>query len=290
LIIVFFNAKYIHRKISENNNLPTQQIIGKSILIARLRNSKCPCGSGKRYKHCCGKIVDDQHFLEKESFTYIFHHIPKCGGTSMRDVFEVWFNRCIEDYRPAWATDKRLEKFKKNPINLEKVGRNAIVCGHYEVDGIRLHQRYPQIFTQSHYRLITFVRDPLKLKLSLYKYEKKHNRIKSKKDISQHLLKHSNVICYILGCNENNMDEILSRYFFIGITDKSQDSLDELAYLLGKPPIKLPKLHVIDEKIKLSDEFVAEFKERNTLDYTLYEKCLNIYESIKAKNIQARQK
>ena len=20
------------------------------------RNSKCPCGSGKKYKHCCGKI------------------------------------------------------------------------------------------------------------------------------------------------------------------------------------------------------------------------------------------
>jgi len=258
-------------------------------LALRSRNSKCPCGSKKRYKHCCGKIVDGQPLSEKESFTYIFHHIPRCGGTSMRKVFEVWFNLCIEDYRPAWAMGKQLEKFKKNPVNLEKIGQNAIVCGHYEIDGIRLHQRYPQIFTQPHYRLITFVRDPLKLKLSLYKYEKKHNRIKSGEDIFEHLLKYSNVMCYILNCNANNMDELLSHYFFIGITDKSQDSFDELAYMLDKPRINLPKLHMVDQKIELSDEFITEFKERNALDYMLYEKCLNIYQSIRFKNIQAKQ-
>jgi len=261
--------------------------------MLRARNSKCPCGSGKRYKHCCGQIIEgeerEQRLSKEELFTYIFHHIPKCGGTSMRKIFEVWFDRCVEDYRPGWATGERLKKFKKNPVNLEKIGRNGIVCGHYEVDGIRLNQRYPQIFIQSNYRLITFVRDPLKLKLSLYKYEKIYNRIESDEDIFQHLLENTNVMCYLLDCNAENMDEILSRYFFIGITDKSQDSLNELADILGKPRIKLPRLHAIDEPIKLSDDFVGEFKERNALDYVLYEKCLNIYQSIKYKNIQAKQ-
>ena len=31
-----------------------ENIISKSAKIPR--NSRCPCGSGKKYKHCCGKI------------------------------------------------------------------------------------------------------------------------------------------------------------------------------------------------------------------------------------------
>ena len=38
------------REESENSN----QIVSKSKKISR--NAPCPCGSGKKYKHCCGKI------------------------------------------------------------------------------------------------------------------------------------------------------------------------------------------------------------------------------------------
>ena len=35
----------------ENITTPQQPVIVKNIP----RNSPCPCGSGKKYKHCCGK-------------------------------------------------------------------------------------------------------------------------------------------------------------------------------------------------------------------------------------------
>ena len=44
-----FNNDQIKEE-SENSN----QIVSKSKKISR--NAPCPCGSGKKYKHCCGKI------------------------------------------------------------------------------------------------------------------------------------------------------------------------------------------------------------------------------------------
>jgi len=48
---------------SKEKEQPQQRNINKSKHISR--NALCPCGSGKRYKHCCGAI-NNETFIEKE--------------------------------------------------------------------------------------------------------------------------------------------------------------------------------------------------------------------------------
>ncbi|MDR1561427.1 MAG: preprotein translocase subunit SecA [Holosporaceae bacterium] len=48
----------INNVVSEKNNKLVADSDEKEIdLFATSRNASCPCGSGKKYKHCCGKIV-----------------------------------------------------------------------------------------------------------------------------------------------------------------------------------------------------------------------------------------
>ena len=43
-----------HKSVQKDVNSKDKQDIISSKKVSR--NEKCPCGSGKKYKHCCGRI------------------------------------------------------------------------------------------------------------------------------------------------------------------------------------------------------------------------------------------
>ncbi len=221
------------------------------------------------------------HFKKESSFyRYIFHHIGKCGGTSAVELFSNWFI-IISDY-PERNMLAQLKNTK--PKNLEKLSDYHILCGHYgnfaEYIYPTLFQRYPCCLEDDRYRVISFVRDPLKLQISGYFYGIKNKMIvSSEKSLEQHLLNCDNFLAHSFACDESNYQEILDRYFFIGIFENYQQSFDRLATLLEKPKVQLKKRNVSKHTpYNLTDQVIGEFKEKNQLDYQIYNYCKKVYE------------
>lgn len=207
-------------------------------------------------------------------YVYIFHHIPRCGGTSMREVFRKWF-RCKIDYRPPWATGGRLERYRRRPLALEKLKPGTMVCGHFEVDGVYIHQRYPQALEDPRYRIITFLREPLSLRLSLLRYEIEQQRLVGDEPIERLLFDRPNWLCERFPCTADDMDVILDRYYFIGMTEDREAAFDRLADQLGKPRVALPHHNrTRPVEFPINDEMRAQFRQVHHLDYRLYHRCM----------------
>lgn len=55
----------------------------------------------------------------------VFHHVPKCGGTSLLAVLDRWFTVC-RDYRQGWA-----QEFGP-PLDLAALDGRHCLCGHFD--------------------------------------------------------------------------------------------------------------------------------------------------------------
>jgi hypothetical protein len=231
---------------------------------------------------------------------YFFHHIPKCGGESIARVLDNWFfvvrdiSNIKYKYLPSWFT-------------FTKLNSNCCVHGHFHFDGFRLEQRYPVVFSDPlNYRIICFVRDPLQTVISKYYYSVRNKRIDpaeisldrflsndfTKKEIvnkegkeirTEHVYENTNFLAKNLACNNENYKQKLDKYFFIGIIDYGQESIDKLAGILGKKTMILPHINRTSRNKdfhNLSEEVVECFKNRNELDYLIYSYCLEKYNSI----------
>lgn len=204
---------------------------------------------------------------------YVFHHIPKCGGTSMLEVLRTWFIT-IEDYRTSWTTSHSA------PADLRSLCTLHCLCGHFELEGVHLHQRYPEVFSSERYKVFTFVRDPLQLQLSLFRYEKEHAGPSI--SLEEHLSFRPNYIASILPATAENYKQIIDRYFFVGILEEKQLSLDILASLLGKRRKQYPWVNRTSKKNggieEVSSEILARFKRENELDYKIYNYCFERFQ------------
>lgn len=207
---------------------------------------------------------------EASGHVHVFHHLPKCGGTSLLKVLGEWFI-LVKDYQTQWNRDYP----PRTPL-AELTSRHCL-CGHFEEDGYRLRQRYPEVFTSSRYRVFTFIRDPLAVKLSLHRYETE-NRAVACGSVEECLLSRTNYLASLLQASENDYRQILDRYFFVGILEEAQESLDLLASLLGRKCRHMPYTNRTRTQpgttaSDLPAELVAQFRECNRLDYLIYDYC-----------------
>lgn len=210
-------------------------------------------------------------FFYPENPVYVFHHIPKCGGTSLVHVLSDWFF-LIRDYRSGWETINYPKKIKLNSLR-----SIHCLCGHWELYGYHIFQRYPAILNlPERFRLFAFIRDPLEISLSLFRYEKKNNRNKTI-SLEQHLSLRPNYLANIFPVSRDNYKNIIDRYFFIGILEEGQASLDLFAKLIGKKSYKMPLLNKTKSnkptKTMLNRELFQKFRYENELDYLIYDYC-----------------
>ena len=137
----------------------------------------------KRYLRLI-KVSFIQFFLtfkkNSKEKTYIFHHLPRCGGTSLRMSLKTSKN-IFNDYRIGWT------KTYNKAYNLNKFGINDCLAGHFESDGFRLFDRYPQVNNNKRYFLFTFIRHPIQRAISDYFYQKKMGAISSNTQLEEFL-------------------------------------------------------------------------------------------------------
>ncbi|MBV6478191.1 MAG: hypothetical protein HGGPFJEG_00939 [Ignavibacteria bacterium] len=223
-------------------------------------------------------ITNNANFRLKRP-TYFFHHLIKCGGSSLGAILTKWFNFENDLYdkiggKLGFDYGGNLNNFLKYKFNIENLSSDCCIRGHFQHKDIFIDQRYPEIFNRKNeYRVFTFVRDPYKVLLSLYYFGRK--REYDYKDISLETFFKStrNFLSYLLNCNEDNYKEILDRYYFIGIVDNMQESIDKLADRIGNRRIKVPLYNTTKKDTqleKITPEFKKFIKEYNSLDYKIY--------------------
>lgn len=254
--------KYEEYKRSEENGMETyQNLVSFNILWKKNINELQERTTSK----------PDQYF--EKQHVYVFHHLMKCGGTSVKEILQEWFNTEY-DYIEA---SENLNTFLKYKLNTGSMNADNCIVGHFQFEGIHLNQRYPEVFDNpDKYRVFTFVRDPLQFRASLYYYTRKNEIIKDY-NLSQIIMNTPNLISRVFPCDENNYKEVLDKYFFIGIVEKMQESFNKLADHIHKRRLTLPYANISekdDQLSKLSPEFIAEFKKKNYLDYLIYDYCL----------------
>ncbi|MHA1540429.1 MAG: hypothetical protein ACTSXQ_08150 [Alphaproteobacteria bacterium] len=218
-----------------------------------------------------------------DDYVYIFHHIPKCGGMSCRAAFRLCFN-VIDDYYELIADKASPKEFQENKQDLAQLNNKDLLCGHFH--GVNcLKERYPRIFKDKKYRLITFLRDPLEKTKSLYRY-KGAKSTDTREDFLNYLFtppskKAENIQKYI-PCNEGNYRIELDQYWFVGLTEDLQTSFDVLSTLLNKPKIKVPLLNTTYESDHgLSKNDIRRFEQLNSLEYAIYRYAQEKFEGIK---------
>jgi hypothetical protein len=202
----------------------------------------------------------------------VFHHVPKCGGTSLLAVLERWYTVC-RDYRQGWA-----QEFGP-PLDLTALDGRHCLCGHFDGPENRLAVRYPEIFQSPRFRCVTVVRDPLSLVLSLYRWEGRMG-VRREDVLDRYLMGHVGFLADALGAGPDNWRAVLDRYIFIGLQERLEETVTLLAHRLGKPRVALPRLNVTDprgrapHRRRLSAETVARFRAANRLDEAIYTACL----------------
>ena len=227
-----------------------------------------------------------RNYLYKKLFipkypVLVFHHIPKSGGTTVINALKSW-HTVIGDYRHTFDD---YNTYLSNRININELNRNICLAGHFEFKENSIPVRYPEIYNQpDKYKIFTIFREPLELAVSLYFYEiKTGNRNAEDQSLDDFLKKVNNYTAARLLCNENNYINVIDRYFFIGINEHLQESIDKLAEILKKPKIRLNKINTSprdDQYKKLSEKTISIFKNNNELDYLIYNYALKKFKSL----------
>ncbi|MBD8490433.1 sulfotransferase family 2 domain-containing protein [Echinicola sp. CAU 1574] len=233
----------------------------------------------RRLQYCRRKFFKK----EKDKSIYLFNHIPKCGGTSLKKILNRWFY-IISDYPPHDLTypdpkehGKALTAFiNKRPNYLSQMPWE-ITIGHYHKPEFNVFERFPNWREIKNVKMITFIRDPLEHRISHYYFgiRKGHSYLKGT-NLKEYILNRElNFISKSLGCTIGNYREVLDSYYFIGTVEEFEKSIFELSMMLNrKIPKGIPHSNRTEKNIKkedLPEDFVQDFKEKNWLDYLIYD-------------------
>jgi len=222
-------------------------------------------------------LTKPKNFLKNKP-AYIFHHFMKCGGTSLTLSLKNWFFIINDHYKAM----KDIEEYKLKRFDISTLNSENCIVGHFNYEGIHVYERYPEVIDETNnIKVFTFIRDPLSFCISLYYYTRRFGRIED--TLINYVNSNRNLLAYYLPCHENNYKEILDRYFFIGITERMQDSMDKLAEILNKRKIQMHIANKTERDSQMSiltDDFIEKFKKKNELDYMIYDYCVEKFDRV----------
>lgn len=211
--------------------------------------------------------------------------MPKCGGTSFRKFLDSMFN-LHADYHTG-SNVSHPEKFKKyinKPVDLDLLGKNDCLVGHYNSEGIRLWQRYPTLNNYKH-KKFTILRDPLETAISGVKFGIKrgwYDENMSQETKEKLLLGRASYFSQTLGIKTKfDIDDVMNKYWFIAPLDKLDLAARLIAVETGKEPKPVGKYNVT----MLQDDFInkelqEKFIEEAALDTHIYKRCISRFEAM----------
>lgn len=293
---LFYNSSLFG--IKQVNKFKSKKVVktDEDILYLRSQNGKSKKTSADRKKVSIPGNVISYAILFKKEFlklthtafskpsyisekypVYIFHHIIKCGGQALSLSLRKWFKVYYDNLKDS----NDINNFIKFKYNIHNLSGDTCISGHFNYDGIFPHQRYPEItFKRDKFRIFMFMRDPLQIRISLYYFLKGKSlkkQIPLDYSLETSLNVSDNMIAGMIPCDESNYKEVLDKYFFIGIVEHMQESMDKFALLTGKKKIEVKaenKSQRDSQVSELSSSVINKFKENNKLDYLIYEYCL----------------
>ncbi|HSI82289.1 MAG: hypothetical protein ACAI35_09000 [Candidatus Methylacidiphilales bacterium] len=244
----------------------------------------------------------------------VFHHIPKCGGVSLVATFSRWFS-IVGDYEDSFRsphTRDPLDTFHKLSVPLAALNPASLLCGHFNVPGAFLHQRYPALLQSRDRFLFTYVRDPLEVATSLYYYKHSRNEIHGQ-TLLQFLRDQSNYIAHQMPCTASNYQDVLARYDFIGQLEHVHDHTvallklmscrlfeDEsvmarrVQFLIDTRPVDFSQRYnevPRDDQLKrLTESDLVEFHANNTLDYKIYDHVTRLRQADSKRNDEPKSR
>jgi Sulfotransferase family. len=226
----------------------------------------------------------------------VFNHIPKCYGQSLRVYFRA-FMATHTDYEAGFAC---AEDHRRFAYDVSTLAADDLLIGHFTSSTMNLDERYPEVLSNPRFRLFTFVRDPLDRQISQYYYSFRSGRNRKGVTMEEHPLAKvlstaSNSIAGAFPCNEENCEEMLSRYFFVGVTDRVQESMRVLVERIWRIYSEAPRTRAVErmlsslEKVRnrglphenrakrdtqadaVSAEVLETFRRNNVVDYKIYQ-------------------
>lgn len=199
---------------------------------------------------------------------YLFHHIPKMGGTSANKAFREIF-KVIRDYH-AGTDSKSLEDYQANKVDIGQLKEDQIICGHYNMRGSRLWERYPELSSMN-VRKISIFRDPFETAKSGVRFNIKRG-IALRENADKALNQRIGYIHRMLGCTDENYKEVIDTYYAIGLTDTLQEFFTRLAQTLDSLPPRVEKLNATKPDDELfSEKAVVDFQSKNQLDNMIFD-------------------
>jgi hypothetical protein len=227
--------------------------------------------------------------------SFVFHHIPKTAGTSFMAVLHNWFH-VFSDYEGLY---KSRHEFRMHPVDLDLLSASSVLAGHWNTAVSTIDLRYPSLKANPRFHFFSFLRDPLEMNISMFNYRwkmdpKDCDRHKEYNNLSSYLASVNNVVSKLMGCDSVNYKKVLERYYFIGITERMEDSImlykkktldmlrnfpdslmakRQICIIENKPDIQQQRLNVVSrqqDKDIIPEDELKDFKRRNALDYMIY--------------------
>jgi hypothetical protein len=219
---------------------------------------------------------------------YLFHHMPKCGGTSFNAFLRSIF-RVTTDYvgAPVAQEPERFETFKAKPLDLKVLNSRDCLSGHYNLHGIHLDERYPELESLEH-RKFSILRDPFEAADSGVRFGMKRGWLPSElagDAYREKIYNRANYFARTLRITEvGQIDDLFNRYWFIAPLDRVDHAMRILKNQTGKEGIVLPTLNTTPKSEEIaSSQTMQDFRELSYLDYAIYEKARLHFEGFAAR-------
>lgn len=208
-------------------------------------------------------------------------HIPKCGGTSFRDVLAGWFGNNLHLHYPDWSANRPPPVYNLRRRLPWRYRHQVCIHGHFDRRRFGVADYYPQVD-----QFITIVRDPLELACSRYFFSKRQGaerRIDGRPapiaeqfaSLDDFLLAHTgDFFTWYLpeAVTPESFEALLTtRFVYIGIMEDLQGSVDALARRLAMPPATVPHKNESPRDETVSPAVRAAFIAAHPVDYAIYD-------------------
>jgi hypothetical protein len=183
--------------------------------------------------------------------------------------------RIVGDYRLRSSRNRAQwedpESFRARRFDLDTIGGRDLLCGHFDVPGCRLWERYPEAADRE-VRRIAFLRDPLDRAVSEYFFARKTGVMDLRGEtLDAHLEATADPVARYLAPDPADAPQALAGYWHVGTVE----TLDrDIAALLGRvgagPGIPARVNATPRPQFDLPNDVVDRFRARNAIDYALH--------------------